>query len=150
MIVVWCFVNRAPGFYSLAVVTATSSWRQWTWSWVSSVLVCRRSLVRARARQMECRKKPVSNQPTNLLKLDFRYLCYYSAMYRRPSWDNARKDSYQWLPVLEAVTPHICVCLIHVKCFRFFLAANIVAAPNCRQRAQHASLSIIAKERPGF
>jgi len=37
------------------------------------------SLVRARARQMEC-KKPVSSQPTNLLKLDFRYVFYYSCL----------------------------------------------------------------------
>ena len=41
------------------------------------------SLVRARARQMEC-KKPVSSQPTNLLKLDFRYVFYYSCL----SWCN--------------------------------------------------------------
>jgi len=38
------------------------------------------SLVGARARQMECRKKPVSSQPTNLLKLDFRYVFYYSCL----------------------------------------------------------------------
>ena len=31
------------------------------------------SLVRARARLMESRKKTLSSQPTNLLKLDFRY-----------------------------------------------------------------------------
>ena len=37
------------------------------------------SLVRARARQMEC-SKTVSSQPTNLLKLDFRYVFYYSCL----------------------------------------------------------------------
>jgi len=37
------------------------------------------SLVRARARQMECR-----NKPTNPLKLDFRYVFYYSCS----SWRN--------------------------------------------------------------
>jgi len=38
------------------------------------------SLVRARARQMGCRKKRVLSQPTNLLKLDFRYVFYYSCL----------------------------------------------------------------------
>ena len=38
------------------------------------------SLVLARARQMECRKKTVSSQGTNLLKLDFRYVFYYSCL----------------------------------------------------------------------
>jgi len=38
------------------------------------------SLVRARSRQMKCRKKPISRQPTNLLKLDFRYVFYYSCL----------------------------------------------------------------------
>ena len=38
------------------------------------------SLVRARARQMECRKKTVSSQPTNMSKLDFRYVFYYSCL----------------------------------------------------------------------
>ena len=39
------------------------------------------SLVRAHARHVE---KPVSSQPTNLLKLDFRYVFYYSCL----SWRN--------------------------------------------------------------
>jgi len=37
-------------------------------------------LVRVRARQMECGKKPVSSQPTNLSKLGFRYVFYYSCL----------------------------------------------------------------------
>ena len=42
------------------------------------------SLVRVCARQMTCRKISYHCQPTNLMKLDFRYIFYYSCI----SWCN--------------------------------------------------------------
>ena len=57
---------RKPGREPAAIISTCRDWCS---------RIAAGSLVHARARQMECRKKQtVSSQPTNLLKLDFRFL----------------------------------------------------------------------------
>ena len=75
------------------------------------------SLVRARARQMECRKNRF--EPANELdEFSLLILLFLECT------DVHREilHSYHWLPVPEAE------CSTHHICVRFFLAANIVAA----------------------
>ena len=81
---------------------------------------------------MECRKT-VSREPTNPLKLDFRYLLLISLA------SSSGSSVLVYAPYLCLSLIFLLYCLTHVECFCFFLVANILAAPiNFRQRAQTA------------
>jgi len=74
------------------------------------------------------------------------------------SWNTVRIDSGSRVLYAPYLCQSLIYCLTHVECFRFFLTANIVAAPELRttsavykQRAYMASVCVlhITKKRSG-